>query len=749
MSKETLVKLATLGFVDEDENMEALEKAGGDVDKAIKILNGAAAEAWNEERRDIAELMEKGGSMEEGRWILRRPTRENSPQPSGNRRMGVAGCDKKEENKIFSSPGISHLKHKKMSNRMETNDDHKHTKKNRRRSSKNNKRNTGFHDSKHSKKHVAQSVLTRGNVKNWFKISKKITDNQVRVIEELLCCPKSALIAKIREFIEIFESLHDHREDDDYELKRWWMANYEIQLSKAETLCKLRNVTPKHVLDGVVKREKKSPTTGELVSGGDILDICVNSSVSEGDWNFYFKPIFDEYEVFVEQTARAMVMQKLGEIRWIKMENEHFMVWRTRPEINDDDVKLADKLWGNNQLAKEDEKAFQKICERLNLEKCVTGVKNKEWKHGTYKKLLSVVTLCVRLKDLHPKSLLKKLDREGFKLVYRYQGNDQKANEVDSNLWTKHFKDFFKNYLVSTDTEIQDKIMEYFQVLIKTQDSIKNKISLLSIQELRCRGGLSLVGDALAIIRNFKVVHSVSPLYHCVAAIPILGAVAQAICLVGTVGETVRLYKEGNLTTGVLTASCAESCCYVAAGVLAFFPPLWWASLTLTGIGFSLRYLIDLFQKPSEEMVENLKIKGRITLLGFRMFSGMEKNTEFWKLSCKQLKVSKKKIEKGWRIWARENHSDRKINDADHDPNDWYIGMTAKDFAIAYIEAHENNNMFQDFTYYFSQERVYFKEECQTYQKKETNELFQKIKNGPDKNIGDKLERLYLEYQRQ
>eukprot|EP00469_Lotharella_globosa_P004643 CAMPEP_0167803128 /NCGR_PEP_ID=MMETSP0111_2-20121227/19592_1 /TAXON_ID=91324 /ORGANISM="Lotharella globosa, Strain CCCM811" /LENGTH=92 /DNA_ID=CAMNT_0007699419 /DNA_START=151 /DNA_END=429 /DNA_ORIENTATION=+ len=61
MTQELRVKLATLGFVDEEENVDALKKAGGDVDKALKILKGAAADSWNEERRDIDVLMEKGG----------------------------------------------------------------------------------------------------------------------------------------------------------------------------------------------------------------------------------------------------------------------------------------------------------------------------------------------------------------------------------------------------------------------------------------------------------------------------------------------------------------------------------------------------------------------------------------------------------------------------------------------------------------------------------------------------------------
>mmetsp|Transcript_2119 Transcript_2119/g.3058 ORF Transcript_2119/g.3058 Transcript_2119/m.3058 type:complete len:123 (+) Transcript_2119:41-409(+) len=59
--QDVRVKLATLGFVDEDEIRDALSQSNGDVEQAIKILSTNAANDWNSERRDIDELMEKGG----------------------------------------------------------------------------------------------------------------------------------------------------------------------------------------------------------------------------------------------------------------------------------------------------------------------------------------------------------------------------------------------------------------------------------------------------------------------------------------------------------------------------------------------------------------------------------------------------------------------------------------------------------------------------------------------------------------
>jgi len=54
-------KLAMFGFVDEEENLAAMKKASGDVKIAIKLLSSEAASDWEDERRNVEELMEKGG----------------------------------------------------------------------------------------------------------------------------------------------------------------------------------------------------------------------------------------------------------------------------------------------------------------------------------------------------------------------------------------------------------------------------------------------------------------------------------------------------------------------------------------------------------------------------------------------------------------------------------------------------------------------------------------------------------------
>eukprot|EP00472_Partenskyella_glossopodia_P013918 CAMPEP_0197525046 /NCGR_PEP_ID=MMETSP1318-20131121/10585_1 /TAXON_ID=552666 /ORGANISM="Partenskyella glossopodia, Strain RCC365" /LENGTH=75 /DNA_ID=CAMNT_0043078203 /DNA_START=314 /DNA_END=541 /DNA_ORIENTATION=+ len=61
LTQEARVKLATLGFYDEEEIQTAFVSADGDLDVVIRILTSEAADEWNSERRDIDELMEKGG----------------------------------------------------------------------------------------------------------------------------------------------------------------------------------------------------------------------------------------------------------------------------------------------------------------------------------------------------------------------------------------------------------------------------------------------------------------------------------------------------------------------------------------------------------------------------------------------------------------------------------------------------------------------------------------------------------------
>eukprot|EP00471_Norrisiella_sphaerica_P000356 CAMPEP_0184488412 /NCGR_PEP_ID=MMETSP0113_2-20130426/11759_1 /TAXON_ID=91329 /ORGANISM="Norrisiella sphaerica, Strain BC52" /LENGTH=105 /DNA_ID=CAMNT_0026871163 /DNA_START=180 /DNA_END=497 /DNA_ORIENTATION=- len=61
ITPEIRTKLAVYGFVEEEDNLKALQLSGGDVKKAIKILSSDAADEWGAERRDVEELMEKGG----------------------------------------------------------------------------------------------------------------------------------------------------------------------------------------------------------------------------------------------------------------------------------------------------------------------------------------------------------------------------------------------------------------------------------------------------------------------------------------------------------------------------------------------------------------------------------------------------------------------------------------------------------------------------------------------------------------